>query len=209
VGPNGDVYVTSPYMNKVFQYTADGAFIRRWGAGGPFVGYFNDPRGIAVAKNGNVYVADTGNTRVQIFTSDGTYVANMNLPMINGQRPSSGVATAPNGDIDVLGSSIVEQFNAAGTYLRYWGSDGSGTKLFDRASALAIGPSYGDVFVLDLGPYSGRIQQFEPNGKLLQVWGNAPGKQLFIDPIGLAVSGNNVVYVVDVNTNRVSRFSSS
>ena len=51
----------------MFQYTREGKFLTSFGTQGGGPGRFDQPRGIAVDKNGVVYVSDTYNNHLQIF----------------------------------------------------------------------------------------------------------------------------------------------
>ena len=59
----------------------EGVYVASIG-GGPDVGHFNYPRGIAVDRTGTVYVADTGYSRIQVFDSHGSFLFTWALPSI-------------------------------------------------------------------------------------------------------------------------------
>jgi DNA-binding beta-propeller fold protein YncE len=65
--------------HAVYRVALDGSakatpFIGKTGAPGSGKTGLNDPRGVAVDKDGNIYVADFGNKRIAIFKPDGAYL---------------------------------------------------------------------------------------------------------------------------------------
>ena len=65
IGPQGHVYVTDFYNNRVQKFTAEGLFLSAFGELGKASGQFDRPLGIAVAIDGTVFVVDFGNHRIQ------------------------------------------------------------------------------------------------------------------------------------------------
>jgi tripartite motif-containing protein 71 len=198
--PNGDVYVTSAVSGSIYQYTADGGFIRSWRpysqAGGAAT-----PCGLAVSPvNGDVYLASV--TRLERFTAEGKYISDFPLAVINNRRSASGVAIAPNGDVFVSSYSNVQVYQSNGQLIRSWGIDGTDPGQFKLAVGIAVSER-GDVFVLDSGRYSGRVQHFTSEGMLLQSWGDDVS---LTGPSGIGVTGNGVVFVANTNRNRIESY---
>ena len=80
VAPDGSVYVADTWNHRIQKFSADGAFISRWGNVGDAKGSadsganeFWGPRSVAIGPDGSVYVADTGNKRIQVFDPDGHF----------------------------------------------------------------------------------------------------------------------------------------
>ncbi|MEM4724988.1 MAG: PA14 domain-containing protein, partial [Candidatus Hadarchaeum sp.] len=67
VAPDGTVYVADTGNDRIQRFTAEGAFLGKWGSGGSGDGQFSYPSGVAVAPDGTVYVADRNNHRIQAF----------------------------------------------------------------------------------------------------------------------------------------------
>ena len=74
VDSNNMVYVTeyrqvcSQHGNhRVSVFTCEGKFLTSFGTQGSGPGQFNEPRGIAVDKNGVIYISDSSNNRLQLF----------------------------------------------------------------------------------------------------------------------------------------------
>ena len=81
------------------------------------------------------------------------------------------VAVDGSGDVWVLdvGNDRVEEFSAAGEYLRQFGSPGSGEGQLSRPDGLALDAS-GDVWVLDTG--NGRVEEFSSTGEFIRTAGS-------------------------------------
>lgn len=69
----GHVFVADINNNRIQEFTASGAFIRKWGTAGTGPGQFR-PGGVATDSSGNVYVTDEDNDRIQKFTSTGGFI---------------------------------------------------------------------------------------------------------------------------------------
>ena len=61
------LYVTEWGNHRISMFTCEGKLISSFGTKGNGPGQFNQPRGIAVDKNGVVYVSDSRNNRLQLF----------------------------------------------------------------------------------------------------------------------------------------------
>ena len=62
------------------------------------------------------------------------------------------------------GSNWVQKFDFRGTFLKVWGTEGSGAGQFQAPGAIAVDAS-GSVFVADTGTQ--RIQKFDSRGRFL------------------------------------------
>ncbi len=71
VAPDGSVFIVDGGNFRVQKFTADGKFIKTFGAIGRQSGQFSRPKEAAVDKDGNVYVVDAAFGNFQIFTSEG------------------------------------------------------------------------------------------------------------------------------------------
>jgi DNA-binding beta-propeller fold protein YncE len=75
VHPDGEVYVSDSYNNRVQVFTKDETLLRKWGGMGFWGGRFRVASDISFDQKGRTYVADYYNHRVQVFTKDGRYLA--------------------------------------------------------------------------------------------------------------------------------------
>jgi DNA-binding beta-propeller fold protein YncE len=93
VGPDGSIYVADGHdaqgmvtaaaiaeglkrgaTSRISKFTADGKFIKAWGAIGVKHGEFRTPHALMFDARGRLWVADRGNHRLEIFDQDGKYL---------------------------------------------------------------------------------------------------------------------------------------
>jgi uncharacterized protein (TIGR03663 family) len=205
--PTGD-----PYAEKLIDILAD----QTVGGPGADPGFFQAPRGIAVAQDGGFYVADSRNNRIQQFDGAGSSVQQW------GSFADAAVGDAPGGtfnepwDVAVgLDGSVyvtdtwnhrIQQFTAEGEFIRTWGYFGQAEapEAFWGPRALAI-DARGRVYVTDTG--NKRVVIFEADGTYVAQFGTAgfdPGQ--FDEPVGLAIDADGLVYVADTWNQRVQVF---
>ena len=197
---NGDVYVTSARSGAVFEYTANGGFIRTWRPQGS-LGGGSTPSGIAVSPvSGDVYVAEV--TRLEQFTAQGTYIGDFPLALVNNRKSANGVSVAKDGDIYVSTYDSIQVYRSTGQFVRSWGVTGTDPGQFTLSNGIVLGDQ-GDVFVLDKGRYGGRVQQFTPEGMLLQSWGDDVSLS---GPSGIGATGNGLVFVANTNRDRIESY---
>jgi hypothetical protein len=99
------------------------------------------------------------------------------------------MAIAKSGDIfvaDGYGNARVVHFDKTGKFVRDWGQLGSKPGEFSIPHAIAV-DSKNRVYVADRNNV--RIQVFDPNGKLLDIWSN------LIVPWGFHVNKNDEIWV--------------
>jgi len=98
-------------------------------------------------------------------------------------------------------------FTRSGTFVRKWGTGGSGNGEFLYPRGIAVNAS-GYVYVGDTGNH--RVQVFTPSGTYVRQWGSSgSGNGLFYYPTGIAEQANGDVFVADSNNNRVQVFTPS
>ena len=197
-------------------------YLRQWGTAGSGNGQFDHPYGVAVDAHRNIYVTDTGNNRIQKFDSVGTYLTQWgSLGTGNGEfnGPMGIHEIVLAGDLDGnavyvvdSGNNRIQEFDSTGTYLRQWGTYGSGNGQFRHPSGLAVGAG-GKIYVADRD--NNRIQVFDKTGTYLTQWGTlGTGNGQFDHPLGVYedICGQPLarhVYVVDSGNNRIQKFDST
>ena len=111
IAGNGDVLLSDRQNHRVSVFTPDGKPVRRFGdygegtpgvaAGGPPLGRFSEPHGVAAAPDGSIYVCDRYNYRVQLFTAEGSFRAAWfpRGPQHDSEQYVLGLAVDKKGDI--------------------------------------------------------------------------------------------------------------
>jgi sugar lactone lactonase YvrE len=151
----GAVVVGANYLRTINRPTS--AILWRTTAPGDS---FGAPANLASDAKGNIWAPNTEHGKFSIFSPTGTYLESWGQPGIgkgffNLKRPSNGdgygqIAFQPDGSFYVLdvGNFRVQQFSANRTFVRTWGTPGTGPLELTGPTGLAIGAD-GSVYVLD------------------------------------------------------------
>jgi len=171
------------------------------------------PFGVALdATGGILYVVDQGHSRVQklnLSTARWSTFAGTGTP---GSAPEQlynprGIAVDhATGWVYVVDeyNNRIKKFDAAGTLLKQWGSNGNGAGQFNVPFGIALDAD-GNVYVADSS--NNRIQKFDSNGGYLTQWGSAgSGAGEFSSPYDVAVHPNGTIDVCDTGNNRIQVF---
>ncbi|MGC8947486.1 MAG: flippase activity-associated protein Agl23 [Anaerolineae bacterium] len=163
VAPDGTVYVTDTGNKRVQVFTADGVYLRMWGAPGSLPGQLNEPVGIALGPDGNLYVADTWNYRVQVLDPLGKPIRQWpiigwNNPLAE-EKPYLSVDRAGLVYVTDPGHYRVLVFSSEGEYLYSFGQFGFEPAGFVLPMGIAVGPD-GALYVADAGGH--RVAVFRP-----------------------------------------------
>jgi len=169
-------------LDPVLKFDASGKLVTSFGAG-----LIVFPHGIHVDSDGNVWVTDgqdngvdgkpgTVGHQVIKFSPDGRVLMRLGQAGVAGNPPRAltqpnDVITAPNGDIFVAEGhsgqgpvARLSKFTRDGTFIKSWGSLGTGPGEFRTPHGLAF-DAQGRLFVADRGNV--RIQIFDQEGKFL------------------------------------------
>jgi tripartite motif-containing protein 71 len=177
------------------------------GGKGTGKGELDSPMGIAVDPNGNVLVADTNNGRIEKFSPTGAFLSIIGTKGTgHGQLGEpNGIAIDRSGNIyvaEVASNHRVQKLGPDGTFIADWKGPDLG---FYGPRRIAIGPD-DSIYVVDQGHT--RIVKFNPDGRVLAVWGTkGNGDGQFDDPTSVAVDPTtNKVYVADPRNKRIQVF---
>lgn len=191
-----------------FFNTTNGSFIRNLGGTqGSGNGQFNLPNGVAFDAAGNLYVADTWNHRIQVFDAAGTYLRQWGtLGSAPGQLRFPAhldIGSAGNVYVSDSNNHRIQVFDPNGAYLRTIGGLGSGPGQFYLPVGIDVGAD-GYLYVSDT--YNNRVQKLMLGGGFLAQWSQTGATTTLSRPNGLLQVGN-LVYVSDIDANRVHRYS--
>ncbi|GIW39926.1 MAG: hypothetical protein KatS3mg076_0503 [Candidatus Binatia bacterium] len=166
-------------------------------------GQFLDPKNVAVGPNGELYVADTGNHRVQKFSPD------LLLERVWGkQGAADGRFHEPNA-LAVDSRGLVHVVDTWNQRVQVFDSEGRFLRAYKRPRGFfgprGIAIAQGRVYVTDGG--NSLVVVFDEEGKFVFEFGgkgSEPGKLL--QPVGIAVTPSEKIWVVDSSNNRVQIF---
>ncbi len=196
------------YIPSVVEFSAEGAFIKRFGAEGTENGKFKYPQGIAVDAKGDVWVADTGNGRVQEFKASGEFVrAFGKVGAGNGEfKEPSGIAFDSEGDLWVAdkGNDRVQRLTPEGGYISQAGADGNNNGQLEEPQGVAVSGS--DVWIADTG--NDRVQELT-EGKFVLAFGSYGSGEGQLDrPYDVTTDASGNIWVSDTLNYRVEEFNS-
>ena len=199
VNSRGEVFVLSRNdHHPVTVWTAEGAFVRTWGAGV----FSAMPHGICIDAADRVWVTDRDYHIATRFSAHGAPGLTLGhklapSPTCDGRvvrsRPfnmPTNVAVAEDGTIfaaDGYGNHKMHRFAADGALELSWGRQGTGAGEFALVHNVAL-DRRGRVFVCD--DENDRIQIFDRGGGYLADWG-------FANPSGICIR-DDVVYVAEL-----------
>jgi peptidylamidoglycolate lyase len=172
---------------------ATGAIVTSLGAN-----QFVVPHGLRVDAHDHLWVTDVGTHQVFELNHDGAVLRSFGTPGEPGadathfNRPTD-VAVAPDGTIyvsDGYGNSRVVELAADGTFVRDWGTFGSGPGQFDTPHSIAIDGG-GRIYVADRG--NARIERFDLGGQFIDQWQSSELGR----PWAVTIGRDGSVYVVD------------
>ena len=206
VDGEGNILVADSYNHRIQKLTAEGQFLTAVGTKGSGSRQFNEVRDIAInTSNNKVYVVDKSNHRIQVLNSD------LSFSNTFGKCGSSkgefsypwAIACDRTGNVYVADSMNhrIQVFTSKGKFLRMFGSRGEGDGELNYPIGIALDVQ-DKVYVSEKNNHS--ISVFTSKGQFVTSFGSGrPGK---LDPRGLAVDNNGVVYVCDLDNYRYQLF---
>ncbi len=218
VGPQDRVVLLqSGAEHPVVVFDRDGNFLSSWGAG-----LFRFPHAIRFDAQGFAWLTDEHHQQFMKFTADGVLLQTIG---VKGYRSDTGVpdddfssvawkkvthggepfnlptdiAFAPDGSMfmsDGYGNARVHKFSADARYLYSWGEPGTAPGQFNLPHGVWV-DRRGRLLVADRE--NDRVQVFDLDGKLLEIW---PAE--LIGPAFFYVDADDVVYIAEHNSGMVS-----
>ena len=164
---------------------------------------FDLPGGVSVGRNGEVCVVDTGNHRFILFNPDG--IRMLMRGGFGGARqqfrdPTDLVADA-HGNIYIVdsGNHRIKKYDFSGNLVQIWGTEGEVPGQFREPRHIDI-DRWGYLYVTDRA--NQRVQVFTTNGEAVMTFGD----EALVEPGGIAIFKNDLVFVSDVAANDVKVF---
>lgn len=176
------------------------------GGQGPWPGWLNEARDLAVSPAGEIYVADFRNHRVQVFGLDGTFQRQWGKGGVgSGQfQDLSGIMVHSSGQIYVTDTfnHRVQWFDAEGKYQGMF--QVPERESFFAPTGIAEG-AQGLIYVVNTG--NRFVYRFDPQGAFQLRWGGeGKGPGQFNHPVGCAVDGKGRILVADCLNFRIQWF---
>jgi len=228
LSPSGNLILADDFNHRIQIYDTHHNLLKSFGCKGKNPGEFHYPRGIAIDREENIYVADSWNHRVQKFDAAGKHLLSIgSCGESKGQlNEPYDVLIAPNSDLLIVEryNHRVQIFSPEGTSRGWIG--GRGTVLEEQLACIYETPKHlfsapafefptsiandrhGNYFISDSGNH--RILKFNAHWNLLLAFGER-GKNAgqFEYPLCVSVGLNDLLYIADLNNDRIQVFTST
>lgn len=206
----GSLFVTDPYLYRVFQLSNSFEVLNAFGTPGSSPGAFNYPKGIITDSNDLIYVVDSNNCRIQIFDPAGKLFKIVGaIGSIGGLFATpQGICLDPQNRMFVADTrnhriQVFDSFRLVSVI----GDLGDNDNQFRLPTACQTNPD-GEILVLD--SKHGLVKIFDKNGNFERSFGGdgkAPG--LLNAPQGMILDASGSVIVADTGNRRVQKFDYS
>jgi outer membrane protein assembly factor BamB len=170
---------------------------------------FQAPGGVGTDRQGMFYVADKGHNQVFVVDASGAVVATIGDESGPGQLavPTQAVADS-HGNVYVANSQAdrIQKFSADGTFLIEWPVVGDEPGKVWGEAVVGDVDEHDRVWVVDWG--NNRILVFDDQGELQLTFGQfGPEPGDLRGPASVALDGNGNVFVTELQSHRVSKFT--
>ncbi len=197
VDSKDNVYLLTRGDHPVIVCDRNGYFLRSFGEGL----FTKRPHGIYIGPDDSVYAADDGNHTVRKFTPEGKVLLTIGAENKPAQkwsgkpfnRPTHVAVSRKTNHIyitDGYGNCRVHKFTPEGKYVLSWGEPGVDPGQFIRPHNIAIDPD-DRIFIADRENH--RIQIFNADGKLLDIWHNIHR------PDGISIGADGLLYIGELD----------
>ena len=222
----GYLLLADDFNHRIQVYDSQSNLLHSFGSKGKEPGQFQYPKGIAVDAEGNIYVADCWNHRVQKFDSKGNPLLTFGTcGDAKGElNEPYDILVEPSGNLVVVEryNHRIQFFDPQGVSLGWVGDRGTvleeqlaelqGTPanllaplLFEFPTSIAK-DSQGNYFITDSGNH--RVRKFNCRWQEILSFGEMGSKEgQFQYPQCLSIAPNDLLYVADLNNERIQVFS--
>ena len=222
----GNILLADDFNHRIQVYDQQFNLVTSFGEKGKDIGQLQYPKGLASDKEGNIFVADSWNHRVQKFDPQGKA-----LQSFGSCGDDKGELNEPYDIlVDTSGTLIVVErynhriqfFDMDGKSLGWVGQRGTTLEekladLYETPSDLIAPPlfefptsiardSCGNFFITDSGNH--RIHKFNNRWQKILTFGE-PGTEpgQFQYPLCISIASNDLLYIADLNNNRIQIFT--
>jgi DNA-binding beta-propeller fold protein YncE len=194
VDSQDDVYAFSRNPDyPVMVFDQEGNFVRGFGKGI----FGNRTHGIYVGPEDTIYCVDDGIHTITKFTREGELLMTIGTPGVSSEiwkgepfnRPTHAAVSRETGHIyisDGYGNFNIHKYTGDGEYVKSWGGPGIDPGEFLRPHNIAVD---NDNRVLVADREAHRIQVFDGDGNVLDVWNNIHM------PNGMTIGPGDNIYV--------------
>jgi streptogramin lyase len=202
VNSTGEIYLFHRGRQPILCVSPAGKLLRAWGDE-----HIAKPHGIRIDPDDNVWVTDTKLHMVFKFSPIGELLLAIGSSEQSGagenqfDQPTD-IAFGPDGEVfvsDGYGNSRVVKLNQRGQFVGSWGTAGKNPGEFNLPHSIVVDAKQ-RVIVGDRE--NDRIQVFDLDGKLLDVW---PG----FAPYGIALDSSQRLFVADGRAQQVLRLDAN
>jgi streptogramin lyase len=202
ISSKDELYLFHRGRQPILCFDAAGKFLRSWGAD-----LIGSAHGMRVDGDDNLWVTDTQHHMVFKFNPTGKLL----LALGTSDRPGDGIsqfnkptdiAFGPQGEVFVADGYLntrIMKFDQRGKLISQWGTSGKAPGQFNLPHSIAVDRKQ-RVIVGDRE--NDRIQVFDLDGKLLEVWHG-------FAPFGIALDAAQRVFVADGRANQIVRLDSN
>lgn len=156
-GPDGSIWINDADNRAVFQFTADGQFVRE--ETGPEADPLSIPGRVAFGPDGLMYVTEAPNDLIRVLDQNGADAGSFGIP--------SPFSVAVSEDRVAVGTRYgFAILTKEGEPLHVIGSKGQGDNEFDYVQGIAIGDN-GNVYAVD--SFNNRLSAYDSEGNRLWI----------------------------------------
>ncbi len=155
----GRLYIADTFMERIFVFSLDGAFLFEFGEGGDKLGQFSGLSDLAVDHNGNLWVLETGNRRIQYIRPGGRKMQILELDPAAVVEPVS-LARDPDGTLYITDRYLeaLVVLSPEGKFITRIGGLGREPGRFSGISDVSFNPDTQRLYTSEVG--FPRIQVF-------------------------------------------------
>ncbi len=216
IGPNDWIYITDCLAHKVIVLDEQEKLQLILGeeSKGMSPGQFSEPHFLTVNQHGEIFVADTFNARIQKFSPSGEFISAWGQIGIkpgeflhHGYLACVGVDNEGFLYVREFDGGRIQKFTEDGVYVATFSSRGTEPGQLDEGYGLSVIANR----LICPDTFQSRVQLFDLDGKLLEVWepGEGNGGRQLNHPVDIAQARTGELVMTDWKNERVVKLSSS